>query len=205
IGPMLMIHRIQVWQVVEFRRSTQRWNLHRVYVVAALNVIATAVCVREVRIDRELLRPLVRPFHPHCRTVEPIMIPDERPVVIHVLAGEIERRPVGPARDRHPILHDVPGCIQLVGVIEHRSTSRKQRTPGAPTDAVSGVVTGASRRGVGLYTKATLTVLRLQVNEMVHVVERGGRAERDVGSTGVPGLCGDYYDTLPGTTAVDRA
>ena len=146
----------------------------------------------------------MRPFHPHGRAVEPVVITHERPVVVQILAGEIERRAVVSPRDRHCLLDDVARLVKLAGVIEPRSAPRKQRTPGAPADAVPRVVARAARRGVGFHAEAALAVPGLQRDEMVDVVERGGGAQREMRCAGVAGLGRDHDDALPRAGAVDR-
>ena len=201
---MLVVHRVQVGQVVELGRRPQDRDLYRVHVVAALNVMAAAVGVRQIRVDPQLIRPAVRPFHAHGRPLVPVLVTDKCAIVVHVLARQIKRRAIGPTGDRHGVLNHVPRLVQLVGVIVGAQPRWQGRTPGATTDTIAWVVASTTRRRIGLHAEAALPIRPLQPYEMVHVVERRGRAQRETRRAGAAGLRRDQDDALARARAVDR-
>ena len=214
VRPMLVVDRVQVWEIVELRRRAQDRDLHGIHVVAALHEVPARVGVGEVGAEPQLVHRPVRSLEPDGGAVEPVVIPDEHAVVIEVLPRQVERRPVVPAGDRHGVLDDVPRLVQLAGVIEHRGAGWQQRSPRAAADAVRGDVAGAvderARRvtpweSIRVDIEAALAGPRLQRNEMADVVERRGGTVRKARRVGAARLRRDQHDALAGARAIDRA
>ena len=188
-------------EVVPFRRRAQTAEHDAARVVAALNVRAARIDVREVAADLELVADELRRLQADRAALVAVVRPEHEALVVVDAARQEERAAIITAGDRNVVVGDVAGLEHLVEVIVRLRSGGERLSPAVAGGERIGVGNDAV---VGEEAVVALAVRRLQRIARGDLVERIRRVQRVLRLAGLAALRRDQNDALCRACAVDR-
>ena len=198
----------EVGEIVPVRWRPQQAELQSVGVVAALQVVAARVDVRDVGAQLEVVAQAVGSIEPHRRPrIEVVRAGEDSPVA-QVRTRQVERRPVIATRDGQRVLRLVAGDIGLVRVVVRCRARRNRGAPAGAAEEVAhagrAVAAHGAERGIARHeSEGSLAPRALQRIGAGDVVGRDRAAERVAGRAGGAVLGRDEHHPLARARAVD--